>query len=66
MLNHTSAWLFSCKFAAYFQNTILLEHLWRAACEQLLIYDDVTDFEVCGFTRHETQNMLRTKRIFFK
>ena len=26
-----SAWVFSCKFAAYFQNTFLQEHLWRAA-----------------------------------
>ena len=29
--NHTSAWLFSFKFAAHFQNPFLLEHLWRAA-----------------------------------
>ena len=29
--NHTSAWVFSCKFAAYFQNTFSQEHLWRAA-----------------------------------
>ena len=29
--NHTSAWVFSCKFAAYFQNTFFLEHLWTAA-----------------------------------
>ena len=29
--NHTSAWVFSCKFAAYFQKTFLQEHLWRAA-----------------------------------
>ena len=29
--HHTSARLFSCKFAAYFQNTFLSEHLWRAA-----------------------------------
>ena len=29
--NHTSAWVFSCKFAAYFQNTLLKEHLGRAA-----------------------------------
>ena len=27
------AWLFSCKFAAYFQNTFSLEHLWAAASE---------------------------------
>ena len=28
--NHTSAWLFSCDFAAYFQNTFSSEHPWRA------------------------------------
>ena len=27
----TSAWVFSCKFAAYFQNTFSKEHLWAAA-----------------------------------
>ena len=25
--------MFSCKFAAYFQNTFFYEHLWRAASE---------------------------------
>ena len=29
--NRTSTWVFSCKFAAYFQNTFSLEHLWRSA-----------------------------------
>ena len=29
--NHTLAWVFSCKFVAYFQNIISWEHLWRAA-----------------------------------
>ena len=29
--NHTSAWVFSCEFASYFQNIFLKEHLWRAA-----------------------------------
>ena len=28
--NQTSAWVFSCKFAAYFQNTFSWEHLWMA------------------------------------
>ena len=28
---HTLAWVFSCKFAAYFQNIFSWEHLWRAA-----------------------------------
>ena len=29
--NLTSAWVFSCKFAAYFQNTFSQEHLWVVA-----------------------------------
>ena len=29
--NHASPWLFSCKFAAYFQNTFSKENLWSAA-----------------------------------
>ena len=29
--NHTLAWTFSRKFAAYIQNTFLQEHLWRIA-----------------------------------
>ena len=32
--NRTSAWVFSCKFAAYFQNTFLRKHLWMAASEK--------------------------------
>ena len=34
--NCTSAWVFSCKFASYFQNTFSLEHLWRTASDQQL------------------------------
>ena len=34
-LNHTLAWLFSCKLTAYFQNTESWEQLWRAASENL-------------------------------
>ena len=29
--NHTSTWVFSCKFAAYFQNTFSYQRLWRVA-----------------------------------
>ena len=29
--NHTLAWVFSCEFATYFQNTFSKEHLWVAA-----------------------------------
>ena len=35
--NHTSAWVFSCKFASYFQNSFFLEHLWTAASWPKLI-----------------------------
>ena len=31
---HHSAWVFSCKFAAYFQNTFSWKHLWVAASEK--------------------------------
>ena len=31
--NHTSAWVFSCNFAVYFQNTFSEEHLWMAASD---------------------------------
>ena len=31
--NRTLALVFSCKFAAYFQNTFSYEHLWRADSE---------------------------------
>ena len=32
---YTSAWVFSCNFAIYFQNTFLKERLWRAASVDL-------------------------------
>ena len=31
--NHTSAWVFSCKFATYFQNTFSSEQPWMAASD---------------------------------
>ena len=34
--NHTSAWVFSCRFAAYFQNTFSWEFIWRTASRQLI------------------------------
>ena len=36
--NHTSTWVFSCKFVACFQNTFSQEHFWKTAsncCDQL-------------------------------
>ena len=34
--NHTSAWVFSVKFATYFQNTFSWEHLWVTASDYLI------------------------------
>ena len=31
----TSAWVFSCKFGAYLQNTFFQEHIWVAVSEFL-------------------------------
>ena len=46
--SRTSAWVFSCKFSAYFQNTFLTEHLWRAAPARLLwIVPKVLHFTIC-------------------
>ena len=36
--NHTSVFVFPCKFAAYFQNTFLYEHLWMAPSDDLTFY----------------------------
>ena len=34
--HHSLAWVFSCNFAAYFQNTFSQEHLWVAASWQIM------------------------------
>ena len=34
VFSHTSAWVFSCKFAACFQNTFSWDHLWMAASKK--------------------------------
>ena len=36
--NRTLAWEFTCKFAAYFQNTFSYEHLWMTASEGLYLF----------------------------
>ena len=36
--NCTLAWMFSCKFAAYFQNTFSQQHLWRAASKSWSLF----------------------------
>ena len=56
--NHTSAGLFSCKFAAYFQNSFFIKHLWVAA-SALLFYD----FECLMFNIIKLQNKLSLNRL---
>ena len=36
--NCTSAWVFSCKFTAYFQNTFSQEHLWVAVSVKCCVW----------------------------
>ena len=45
--NRTSAWVFSCKFSAYFQNSFDLEHLWVAVsgCSSYINHQKNTIFE---------------------
>ena len=44
--NQTSAWVFFCKFAAYFRNTLCKEHLQRAAFVlRPLEIGDAVDFD---------------------
>ena len=38
-LNHTSAWVFSWKFAAYFRNIFSYEHFWVTASEYGRLYE---------------------------
>ena len=42
--NRTSTWVFSCKFAAYFQDTFFSEHLWVAASAYLNLMKDLNLF----------------------
>ena len=44
--NHTLTWVFSCKFAAFFQNAFLSEDLWVAASEAFL----ESQFRYCFLT----------------
>ena len=39
--NHTSAWVLSCKFAIYFQNIFLWEHVWKAASISFMICESI-------------------------
>ena len=49
--NRTSAWVFSCKFAGYFQDTFFKEHLWRAASVQHKEEQNITSVRLCYWFR---------------
>ena len=59
--NYTSTWLFSFKFAAYFQNTFSEAHLWRVASECLCWQIEYTsDLAIkCIATIYRVSNILR-------
>ena len=47
--NRTSALVFSCKFAEYFQNIFLLEQLWKAACGMTTVSSKFETVELKSF-----------------
>ena len=52
LLCNTSVWVFSCKFAAYFQNTFSREHLWVVS--SVIFY-----LEIKASQLHLAQNSLK-------
>ena len=64
--NHTSAWVFSCKFAAYFQNTFSWEHLWRTASVFVRIMGvqlGETHYGNSSGNFHWTKETIRIKKV---
>ena len=58
----TSAWVFSCKFVAYFQNSFFYEHLWVAASDfkmKILIF-----LVLIFLNLKHTQSTTTVKQIF--
>ena len=58
--NRTSAWVFSCKFTAYFKNTFSKEHLWMAASGSVI--NDRTQLLLNLFQNVLNENMINTVR----
>ena len=63
--NHTSAGVFSCKFAAYFQNTFSNEHLWMAAYEEICFTTAQFSvyFQACNQQFFRVREVCWSKRI---
>ena len=47
--NHPSAWVFSCKFAAHFQNTFSQEHLWTGRLLLKISFSILLSEKIQGF-----------------
>ena len=59
--NRTSACLFSCKFAAYFQHTFSSEHLWKAGSFVIImIYGNI--IEISGTQIENEISSFRIKK----
>ena len=54
--NRASAWVFSCKFAAYFQNIFSNEHLWTAASEARNCIQFFCEFKKCSLVESAQQH----------
>ena len=52
---YTSAWVFSCKFATYFQNTFSWKHLWTATSKC---------FDWSGTSQWKREKRLRRNKIY--
>ena len=63
--NHFSAWMFSCKFVAYFQDIFSLEHLWKSPSVKKWEFECVCLFHLAHFTLLVTQNMKFSIKDFF-
>ena len=62
--NYLSAWMFSCKFAAYFQNIFSSEHLWSAASLMSLLEIIVLKWATSSFPRECINTYMRCKFDF--
>ena len=63
LLKSRSAWLFSSKFAAYFQNTFSLENLWTAASAWCCRYVSVFIRSLI-FEKQQSPEVLSKNRCF--
>ena len=62
LFNHTSAWVFSCKFAAYFQNLFLISSVESCFCLDYW-YDAVRFCELSPWTQDENWTYIRRSDV---